>query len=171
MIEILRKDIARDYGKSPGTLVVLNYILFKHSTYVVLMYRIYSSLHRKNPFAHFFSKLIYKIACSTSACDISPNAKIAAGFFIPHPVGIVIGSGVTIQENVTLYQNTTIGRRVADEAYYPVIKNNVTIYGGAMILGGVVVGENATIGAMALVLKDVEPNSIMIGIPAKNVTP
>lgn len=87
----------------------------------------------------------------------------------PHPIGIVIGQKVELGKNCTIYQNVTIGTKNTDDyknAKYPVIGNNVTIYPNSIIIGDVHIGDGAIIGAGSLVLSDVEPGSIVAGVPA-----
>lgn len=87
--------------------------------------------------------------------------------FLPHPVGIVVGKGVLLGSNCTIYQNVTIGVSNNKVEHYPKIGNNVIIYAGAMIIGGVVVGDNAIIGAGCIVTKDVPENKIAVGSPMR----
>ena len=109
--------------------------------------------------------------------EIHPKAKIGKNFFIDHGMGVVIGETSEIGDNVTIYHAVTLGGISpsinSDEQRYvkrhPTLKNNAVIGSGAQILGPVIVGENAKIGANAVVTKDVPANAVMVGIPAKNV--
>ena len=102
-------------------------------------------------------------------CHISYKCKIGKNIKFPHPLGIVIGDGVVIGDNVKIWQNVTIGSDGRKEGIfnYPIIGDNVKIYAGAVIIGGISVGDGAIIGANAVVLQNVPPNSIAVGIPAK----
>lgn len=92
-------------------------------------------------------------------CDVSAGAKFGTPPKIHHPVGIVIGSGVTIGRNTTIYQGVTVG---ADRAgRYPTIGHNVVIYPNSTIFGGVNIGDNAIIGAHALINSDVPPGAVV----------
>ena len=92
-------------------------------------------------------------------------------------MGVVIGETSEIGDNVTIYHMVTLGgispsinsdnqRQVKR---HPTLKDNVVIGSGAQVLGPITVGENAKIGANAVVTKDVPANAVMVGIPAKNV--
>jgi serine O-acetyltransferase len=82
----------------------------------------------------------------------------------PHPIGIVIASGVVIGKKVTIYQNVTIGRKtVGDESSYPVVCDNVIVYAGAVLIGNITIGARSIIGANAIVSKSVPPDSVVVG--------
>ena len=92
-------------------------------------------------------------------------------------MGVVIGETSEIGDNVTIYHSVTLGGIAPsidsdsqrDVKRHPTLKNNVVVGSGAQVLGPIVVGENAKIGANAVVTKDVPENAVMVGIPAKNV--
>lgn len=85
----------------------------------------------------------------------------------PHPVGIIIGDAVRIGRNVQIYQNVTIGleesKAAAGEAHYPTIGDDVVIYAGAVIAGGIVVGDRSVIGANAVITRDVPADCVAFG--------
>ena len=109
--------------------------------------------------------------------EIHPKAKIGKNLFIDHGMGVVIGETSEIGDNVTIYHMVTLGGISpsinSDEQRnvkrHPTLQNNVVVGSGAQVLGPVVVGKNAKIGANAVVTKDVPDNAVMVGIPAKNV--
>ena len=88
--------------------------------------------------------------------------------YFPHPIGIVINKNAKIGKNCTIFQNVTIGDKMTgtDKERYPVIGDNVTIYANSVIIGGIKIGDNAIIGAGAVVVKDVSPNAVVAGNPA-----
>ena len=88
-----------------------------------------------------------------------------------HPYGIVVNAGATLGRNVTLFQGVTIGsKRSGRRAGVPVIGDNVVIYPNAVIIGRVVVGNGATIGAGAVVVEDVPAGAVAVGNPARILT-
>jgi serine O-acetyltransferase len=104
-------------------------------------------------------------------CVIYPNITVGRGFFITHPVGIVLGK-CSIGENFMLYNNCTIGvRRYGEESSHlsPTIGNNVTLYTGSMILGEVNVNNSVTIGAHSIVLTDLTTPGTYVGTPASSL--
>jgi serine O-acetyltransferase len=100
------------------------------------------------------------------ACDVDPQVKIGPGLYTPHPLGIVIGGGVSIGKNVSILQNVTLGR-VATEHLDPTIGDDVEIGAGAVVLGSVCIGNGAKVGANSVVLKDVPARAIAVGAPAR----
>ena len=135
--------------------------------------------------ANFFSKakfdliarLISQLSRFFTGIEIHPRAEIGKKFFIDHGMGVVIGETSEIGDNVTIYHATTLGGispsiksdEQRDVKRHPTLKNNVVVGSGAQVLGPIVVGENAKIGANAVVTKDVPANAVMVGSPAKNV--
>ena len=135
--------------------------------------------------ANFFATAKFDLVASIisqfsrflTGIEIHPKAKIGKNLFIDHGMGVVIGETSEIGDNVTIYHMVTLGgispsinsdsqRQIKR---HPTLMNNVVIGSGAQILGPVIVGENAKVGANAVVTKDVPNNAVMIGIPAKNV--
>ena len=123
------------------------------------------------------ARIISQFSRFLTGIEIHPKAKIGKNLFIDHGMGVVIGETSDIGDNVTIYHMATLGgispsinsddqRNIKR---HPTLKENVVVGSGAQILGPVVVGKNAKIGANAVVTKDVDENSVMVGIPAKNV--
>ena len=123
------------------------------------------------------AKMISQLSRFFTGIEIHPKAKIGKNFFIDHGMGVVIGETSEIGDNVTIYHAVTLGgispSIKSDEQRHvkrhPTLKNNVVVGSGAQVLGPVIVGENAKIGANAVVTNDVPANAVMVGIPAKNV--
>lgn len=104
------------------------------------------------------------------ACDIARRCSLGGGLFVPHPNGIVIGADVEIGRNVLLSHQTTLGLARPYQHSAPKIGDGAYIACGAKILGAIVVGDGATVGANAVVLKDVPPFAAAVGVPARILT-
>ncbi|MDE6189281.1 MAG: serine O-acetyltransferase [Clostridia bacterium] len=137
----------------------------------------FKALYRHR-FAHWFytHKMKYIAQCISAGTrrktgiDIHPAAEIAGGVFIDHGVGVVIGETVQIGTNVLIYQGVTLGGTGKDTGKrHPTIEDNVMISAGAKVLGPITVGHNSKIGAGSVVLKDVPPNSTVVGVPGRVV--
>ena len=135
--------------------------------------------------ANFFSmakfdliaRIISQLSRFLTGIEIHPKASIGKNLFIDHGMGVVIGETSEIGDNVTIYHNATLGgispsinsNEQRHVKRHPTLKDNVVVGSGAQVLGPIVVGINAKIGANAAVTKDVPENAVMVGIPAKNV--
>ena len=103
---------------------------------------------------------------SLTGIEIHPAAEIGDGLFIDHGMGVVIGETAEIGENVTIYQGVTLGGTgFATGKRHPTVQDNVTIGSGAKLLGPITIGHGAKIGANAVVIHDVPPNSTVVGNP------
>lgn len=102
--------------------------------------------------------------------EIHPAAKIAAGVFIDHGAGVVIGETAEVEEGVVIYQGVTLGGTGKEKGKrHPTVKKDAVISCGAKVLGGFTVGEGARIGAGAVVLKEVPPYATVVGVPGRVV--
>ena len=135
--------------------------------------------------ANFFSiakldliaRIISQFSRFLTVIEIHHKAKIGENLFIDHGMGVVIGETSEIGNNVTIYHMVTLGGispsinsdDQRNSKRHPTLMDNVVVGSGAQVLGPVVVGKNAKIGANAVVTKDVPENAVMVGIPAKNV--
>ncbi|CAA9471299.1 MAG: Serine acetyltransferase [uncultured Solirubrobacteraceae bacterium] len=102
--------------------------------------------------------------------EIHPAARIGDGLFVDHGSGVVIGETAQVGDNVTIYQGVTLGGTgFATGKRHPTVEDNVTIGAGAQLLGPITVGHGAKIGANAVVIHDVPPNSTVVGNPGHPV--
>jgi serine O-acetyltransferase len=99
--------------------------------------------------------------------SIHPSASIGTSVFLDHATGIIVGALVSIGDEVTIYQNVTIGRKEADPGRAPRIGRGVLLSNGATILGDVCIGDDARIGAGAVVTSDVPTGCTAVGVPAR----
>jgi serine O-acetyltransferase len=123
------------------------------------------------------ARIISQFSRFLTGIEIHPKALIGKNLFIDHGMGVVIGETSEIGDDVTIYHAVTLGgispSIKSDEQRnikrHPTLKDNVVVGSGAQILGPVIVGKNAKIGANAVVTKNVPEDAVMVGIPAKNV--
>ncbi len=118
----------------------------------------------------FIPRLISQISRILTLIEIHPGATIGKRCFIDHGVGIVIGETAVVGDDVTIYQGVTLGGTGGERGKrHPTIGNNVVIGADAIILGNIMVHDNARIGAGAVVTKSVPANSTVVGNPARIV--
>jgi len=143
-------------------------LLFSPGLHAVKLHKISHKLYNKK--MYFFARMINYISKILTGADIHPGARIGQRFFIDHATGVVIGETSEIGEDVSIFQGVTLGGvSVKKGKRHPTIGNKVIIGAGATILGPVKVGDNVKIGAGSVVVRDVPPNSTVVGIPAKIV--
>ena len=123
------------------------------------------------------ARIISQLSRVLTGIEIHPKAKIGKNLFIDHGMGVVIGETPEIGDNVTIYHMVTLGGIAPsinsdsqrEIKRHPTLMDNVVVGSGAQILGPVIIGKNAKVGANAVITKNVPDNAVMIGIPAKNV--
>ena len=123
------------------------------------------------------ARIISQTARFFTGIEIHPGAKIGKNLFIDHGMGVVIGETSDIGDNVTIYHMVTLGgiapsinsNDQRNMKRHPTIREDVVIGSGAQVLGPIVVGRGARIGANAVITKDVSENAVMVGIPARSV--
>lgn len=158
LIFFKENDPACDYYSTP--------ILFYKGYQGLATYRAANCLWKNN--RHTMALFFQNRASEIFGVDIHPAAEIKGGVMIDHATGVVIGETTTIDENVSIYQGVTLGGKGLDIGdRHPKIQSGVSIYASSTILGNIIIGENSTVAAGSLVLKDVEPNTRVAGIPAK----
>lgn len=140
-----------------------------HSFYAVLLYRIGNFLCRHH--IKFLPDVIKAIQLRIFSCEISPYAKIGKGFRVYHTVGIVIGCDCEIGDNCEIFQNVTMGenREIVNGRRMPKIGNNVSVFSGACLIGGITIGDNVQIAANSVVTKDFGSDVVLAGLPARIV--
>ncbi len=144
---------------------------------VVFQYPGYKAL-RMHRVAHWFQKRgryfiargISQFARHKTGIEIHPGAKIGKCLFIDHGMGVVIGETAEIGDYCTIYHGVTLGGTGKDKGKrHPTVGNNVLISAGAKILGPMKIGDNAKIGANAVVLREVETDTTVVGVPGRAV--
>ncbi len=131
--------------------------------------------HRRAAFLYkiklkLLARMLSQWAKFRTGIEIHPAAKIAAGVFIDHGAGVVIGETAEVETGVVIYQGVTLGGTGKERGKrHPTVRKNAIISCGAKVLGGFEVGEGAKIGAGAVVLQEVPPYATVVGVPARVV--
>ena len=166
MLKAIRQDLQAVFDRDPAATSRLEVILTYAGFHALLIYRIAHWL--KGYGVPFFPRALSQLARWVTGIEIHPSAKIGTGFFIDHGMGVVIGETAEVGDYVTLFQGVTLGGTGKERGKrHPTVGNHVVVGAGAKILGGIKIGDNVKIGANSVVLKNVPPNSTVIGVPAR----
>ncbi|NHK31335.1 MAG: serine O-acetyltransferase [Asgard group archaeon] len=161
-------DVTAAFKKDPAADSIVTVLTSYPGIQAVLIYRVVHFLWKLG--LPFVPRYLSNIAAQLTGIDIHPGATIGSDFFIDHGKGTVIGETAVIGDNVTIYQGVTLGGvSLERKKRHPTIGNNVVIGAGAKILGPITIGDNSKIGANSVVIKDVPPNSIVVGVPGRVV--
>ncbi|KPL58167.1 MULTISPECIES: serine O-acetyltransferase [Bacillaceae] len=168
MFKSFREDIDVVFDQDPAARNYVEVILTYSGLHAIWAHRVAHAFFKRKFF--FIARVISQVSRFFTGVEIHPGAKIGRRFFIDHGMGVVIGETCEIGDNVTLFQGVTLGGTGKEKGKrHPTIQDNALIATGAKVLGSIVVGENSKVGAGSVVLKDVPPNSTVVGIPGKVV--
>jgi len=157
-------DLAAVMERDPAIIDEEDAIMYHTGLHAVSMYRESHKLWLEGKLKEA-RKINYE-AHKLTGCDIHPGATIGNGFFIDHATGVVIGETAVIGDDVTLYQGVTLGGVSFEKGKrHPTIGDRVVIGANATVLGNIIIGNDVRIGAGSVVLKDVPPNSTVVGVP------
>lgn len=163
---IFHREIQACFERDPAAKNILEIILTCSGLHAIIIHRIAHILWQlKIPVVPRF---ISQIARLFTGIEIHPAAIIGQGLFIDHGMGVVVGETSNIGNNVTIFQGVTLGGTGKQKGKrHPSIGNNVVIGAGAKLLGNIIIGDNSAIGANAVVIRDVPPNSTVVGVPGR----
>jgi len=166
IVLVFSGEIKSAKEKDPAARNSLQIILLYAGFHAIVAYRIAHVLWKfKIP---LLPRAISQIARFFTGTEIHPGAHIGNGLFIDHAMGVVIGETTVIGTDVTLFQGVTLGGTGKETGKrHPTLGNNIVVGAGAKVLGNITIGDNSYIGANAVVIKDVPPNSTAVGVPAR----
>lgn len=165
-IKQIKEDVKNIQERDPAAKSFLQVLILYPGFHILIYYRISHFLYKHK--RYFWARLISQIGKFFTGIEIHPGAKIGRRLFIDHGTGIVIGETATVGNDCTIYHGVTLGGTGKNRnKRHPDIGDNVMIGCGAKILGPIKIGNNVKIGANAVVTKNVEDNSTVVGIPGK----
>jgi serine O-acetyltransferase len=163
---IFPEEIKATRERDPAARNTLEILLLYPGLHAVIVHRIAHFLWNKR--IPFFPRAFSQFGRFFTGIEIHPGATIDKGLFIDHGMGVVIGETSIIGKNVTLFQGVTLGGTGKETGKrHPTLKDNIVVGTGAKVLGNITIGSNSYIGANAVVIRDVPPNSTVVGIPGK----
>ncbi len=159
-------DIRAAQKRDPAAKSFIEVILLYPGLHALVYYRIAHALYIMHLF--FLARFLSQIGRFFTGIEIHPGARIGKRFFIDHGLGVVVGETTIIGDDVLLYQGVTLGGTgIIKGKRHPTVGNNVVVGTGAKVLGNIIIGDNSYIGANAVVVKDVPPNSTVVGVPGR----
>lgn len=155
--------------RDPAAKGILQVIFLYPGFHALVNHRVAHGLYRMRLF--FLARLVSQISRFFTGIEIHPGAVIGNGLFIDHGAGVVIGETAVVGDNCTIYHNVTLGGTGKDKGSkrHPTLGDDVLVGTGAKILGAIRVGSNSLIGANAVLLTDVPPDSTVVGVPGRVV--
>ena len=168
VLTTLRQDIKSVFDRDPAARSTLEVIFCYPGLHAVWGHRVSHWLWGQG--LKLVARFISQLTRGLTGIEIHPGARIGARFFIDHGMGVVIGETAEVGDCVTLYHGVTLGGTTLSKGKrHPTLENNVVVGAGAKVLGAITIGENSRIGANAVVVKSVPPNSVVVGVPGEVV--
>ena len=159
--EDIRAVMERDPAANSPTMVLLCY----PGLHAVWAHRFEHWLWCRN--WRLLARLLSQLTRFRTGVEIHPGARLGRRLFIDHGMGVVIGETAIVGDDVTLYQGVTLGGTgKAEGKRHPTLRDGVFVGNTANILGNIVIGERSRVGAGSVVLRDVPPDSTVVGVPA-----
>ncbi len=166
----LREDVAAARAHDPAARSALEVVLAYPGLHALWAYRV---AHRwwRAPGLRLPARLLSQFARFLTGVEIHPGARIGRRLFIDHGMGVVIGETAVIGDDVMLYHGVTLGGKSARrEKRHPTLGDRVVVGANATILGPIVIGSDSSVGAGAVVVRDAPAGSVLVGIPARDVS-
>jgi len=164
----MRDDIQSVFNRDPAARSTIELLLAYPGLHAVWAHRTEHWLWRHG--FKLLARWLSQVTRFWTGIEIHPGAQIDRGFFIDHGMGVVIGETAIIGKCVTIYHGVTLGGTSLEKGKrHPTIEEEVVIGTGAKILGDITIGAHSRIGANAVVVKSVPPNSVVVGIPGQVV--
>ena len=177
IFKTLVSDIDSMMARDPAARSRLEVVLAYPGFQALLIYRLSHWVWGRG--WRLLGRLLSHLGRFLTGIEIHPGARIGRHLFIDHGMGVVIGETAEIGDDVTLYHGVTLGgiapsvnsAAQVDRKRHPTVRDRAIIGSGAQVLGPITVGEDARVGANAVVVRDVAPGATVVGIPAKIAAP
>ena len=168
MFRLLREDLQTVFKKDPAARSTLEVLFCYPGLHAIWNHRVAHFLWKHK--IRLLGRIMSHAARFVTGVEIHPGATIGRRFFIDHGMGVVIGETSEIGDDVLLYQGVVLGGTTHEKKKrHPTIGNNVVIGAGAILLGDIVIGDEARVGAGSVVVTSLEPKTTAVGVPARVV--
>jgi serine O-acetyltransferase len=165
----IKEDFSTAFKKDPAIHSRMELLFNYPGVAAIVHYRIAHWLYLRG--LRVIARILMGLTQWLTNVDLHPAATLGRNIFIDHGTGVVIGETAVVEDNVLIYQGVTLGGVDLARGIkrHPTVKKGAVIGAGAKVLGNIIIGENAKIGANSVVVKDVPDDSTAIGIPARVV--
>ena len=168
MLSRIREDIRTVFREDPAARGVLEVLLCYPGLHATWLHRAAHWLWTHK--LRLFGRLLSHVSRFLTGIEIHPGARIGRRFFIDHGMGVVIGETAEIGADVLMYQGVVLGgTSLEKKKRHPTVQDGVVIGAGAVLLGPIVVGEKARIGAGSVVIRSVSPGATVVGVPGRDI--
>lgn len=168
ILDRFNEDLFAAQREDPAARSKFEIVLVYSGLHAIWMYRIAHVMWEANPLLKFPARVLSQFARFMTGIEIHPGATIGRRFFIDHGMGVVIGETAIVGDDVLMYHQVTLGGRSRGHfKRHPTIGDRVLLGAGSKIIGDITIGSDAKIGANALVVKDVAPGAVVIGVPSE----
>jgi serine O-acetyltransferase len=166
MFDAIRDDIRVVRERDPAARSTLEVRLCAPGVHALAMHRVGHRLWRAGWLT--LARFVSHVSRFLTGIEIHPAARLGRGLFIDHGMGIVIGETTEVGRNVTLLQGVTLGgTSLKREKRHPTLGDHVVVGTGAAIIGAITIGDGSRIGAGSVVVRDVPPSSVVVGVPGR----
>ncbi|MCF4965654.1 serine O-acetyltransferase [Nostoc sp. CMAA1605] len=169
LFEPLLSDFRIIFERDPAARNWLEVVFCYPGLHAICLHRLAHWLHLRN--VVFFPRFISHLARFLTGIEIHPGARIGKGVFIDHGMGVVIGETAIVGDYTLIYQGVTLGGTGKESGKrHPTVGSHVVVGTGAKVLGNIQIGDRVRIGAGSVVLRDVPPDSTVVGIPGRIIS-
>jgi serine O-acetyltransferase len=168
MLDTMKRDIQAVFERDPAARSVTEVLWCYPGVHALLFHRLAHRLWNRGWLT--LGRFVSHVGRFLTGIEIHPGARLGAGLFIDHGMGVVIGETTEVGANCTLYQGVTLGgTSLKKEKRHPTLGNNIVVGAGAKILGAITIGDHSKIGAGSVVVTEVPPHSTVVGVPGRVV--
>jgi len=168
VFKLFREDLKTIFAKDPAARSTIEVLFCYPGLHAIWSHRVAHFLWRHH--LRLCGRMMSHTARFVTGVEIHPGATIGRRFFIDHGMGVVIGETSEIGDDVLLYQGVVLGGTTHQKKKrHPTLGNGVVVGAGAILLGDIVIGDEARVGAGSVVVTSLEPNTTAVGVPARVV--
>lgn len=165
---LLREDLEAARRGDPAARSLIEVALGYPGVHALWAHRVCHRMWHAGPLTKLPARLLSQLVRALTGIEIHPGAALGRRLFIDHGMGVVIGETSEVGNDVVLFHGTTLGGRTMSKGKrHPTVGDRVVIGAGAKVLGPISIGDDAQIGANAVVVKDVPAGTVAVGVPGR----